>query len=609
MKSAMMPRVAALLAAALATAPYTLTSQQAVPQPQISHRPSVPGVHGLVTSGHPLGSMAGMQMLLKGGNAVDASVAVLAALNVTRYQMSGAGGNGFMTIYEKSSGDVYSLGATGAAPKNLEPEDLSADDLARGIKAGVVPGLFGGWIAALDRFGTMSLKEVLEPGIDYAENGHPIERSVVDGIRGLKDLFEKHPTSRRVFVPNGQVPTPDEMFRMTDLASTMKKVVEAEQKALSAGKSRSEALQAAFDRFYKGDIADEMARFYQENGGLFTKEDFAAYKPIWAEPVHANYRGYDVYSSPSTSRGGLEVIMQLNLIEGFDVASLGHNSPETLHLVAESIKLAKADIYHYVADPALTDMPIEGMTSEDYAAERRKLIEEDRAQPFLNPGAPPGAARSSATRKSMANARPPKGSDRSYAGSTDSFSVADKFGNAVACTPTHGSGFGTGVVVGNTGMTFNNGTRHGSTSPYPDDVNYVRGGQIAILNNSPIIVLKDGKFVLAVGTPGGEAIGQTQFQVLLNVLDFGMSIQDAVAAPRMALVADPNFYKSGAAIKVRIENRISEDVEKELKAMGHDTELISGYSLGSMQGILVNQETGTMAAGADPRRVAYAVGW
>ena len=165
MKSAMMPRVAALLAAALATAPYTLTSQQAVPQPQISHRPSVPGVHGLVTSGHPLGSMAGMQMLLKGGNAVDASVAVLAALNVTRYQMSGAGGNGFMTIYEKSSGDVYSLGATGAAPKNLEPEDLSADDLARGIKAGVVPGLFGGWIAALDRFGTMSLKEVLEPGI------------------------------------------------------------------------------------------------------------------------------------------------------------------------------------------------------------------------------------------------------------------------------------------------------------------------------------------------------------------------------------------------------------------------------------------------------------
>ena len=324
--------------------------------------------------------------------------------------------------------------------------------------------------------------------------------------------------------------------------------------------------------------------------------------------MHANYRGYDVYSSPSTSRGGLEVVMQLNLIEGFDVASLGHNTPETLHLVAESIKLAKADIYHYVADPAFTEMP-EGMTSEDYAAERRKLINEKRAQPFVKPGAPAGAARSTATRKHMGSARPANGAEQSYAGSTDSFSVVDRFGNAVACTPTHGSGFGTGVVVGNTGMTFNNGTRHGSTSPYSDDVNYVRGGQIAILNNSPIIVLKDGKFVMAVGTPGGETIGQTQFQVLLNVLDFGMSIQDAVAAPRMALVADPNFYKPGAAIKVRIENRISEDVANALKSMGHDAELIGGYSLGSMQGILVNQQTGTMAAGADPRRVAYAVGW
>ena len=608
MKSARMLRLSVLLAIIISAVPI-LTSQEPGRKPRISHRPAVPGVHGLVTSGHPLASMAGMQMLLKGGNAVDASVAVLAALNVVRYQMSGAGGNGFMTIYEKSSGKVYSLGATGAAPRNLKPEDLSPDELSRGIKAGVVPGLFGGWVAALDRFGTMSLKEVLEPGIDYAEHGHPIERSVVSGIRGLKDIFEKYPTSGRVFLPNGQVPAPDEMVRMKDLASTWNKVVEAEQNALAAGKSRSEALQAAFDRFYKGDIADEMARFYEENDGLFTKEDFASYKPIWAEPVYTNYRGYDVYSSPSTSRGGLEVIMQLNLMEGFAVKDLGHNSARTLHLVAESIKLAKADIYHYVADPALTDMPIEGMVSKGYANQRRKLINEREAQPYLKPGAPSGAARSSATRKSMRGSRRPRGSDRSRAGSTDSFSVVDKFGNAVACTPTHGSGFGTGVVVGNTGLTFNNGTRIGSTSPYPDDVNYVRGGQIAILNNSPIIVLKDGKFVLAVGTPGGETIGQTQFQVLLNIFDFGMSIQDAIAAPRMALVAAPNFYKPGAAVKVRIENRISEDVANQLKAMGHDTELISGYSLGSMQGILVNQETGTMAAGADPRRVAYAVGW
>jgi gamma-glutamyltranspeptidase/glutathione hydrolase len=600
----------ALLLVGLGFAPTTVAQRSgAAEKPRTSNRPSVPGVHGLVTSGHPLASMAGMQVLLKGGNAIDASVAVLATLNVVRPQSSGAAGNGFFTIYDKASGQVYSLGATGAAPLKLDPEKMTSATLYRGILAGKVPGLFGGWVAALDRFGTMGLGEVLGQAIDYAENGHPIEASVARSIGGMKDLFEKYPSSRAMFLPGGRVPEPDEMFKMPNLAATFKKVVEAERKALDDGKSRSEALQAAFDRFYKGDIADEMARFYKNNKGLFTKDDFKAYQPIWADPVHTRYRGYDVYSSPSTSRGGLEVVMQLNLIEGFDVAKSGHNTPRTLHLVAESIKLAKADIYHFVADPKFTEMPTAGMLSKEYAARRRAFIKPGQAGPYLQAGAPPGAAQATATKKALRASQRPRLSERSKPGSTDSFSVVDKFGNAVACTPTHGSGFGTGVVVGNTGLTFNNGTRHGSTSPYPDDVNYVRGGQIAILNNSPIIVLKDGKFVLALGTPGGETIGQTQFQVLLNVLDFGMSIQDAIAAPRVALVADPNFYKPGAAIQVRVENRISEDVVRQLKAMGHNAELIGGHSLGSMQGILVNQKTGSMAAGADPRRVAYAVGW
>ena len=576
---------------------------------RFARRPATPGVYGLVTSGHPLASMAGMQILLKGGNAIDASVAVLATLNVVRPQMSGAGGNGFFTIYDKASGKVYSLGATGAAPLKLDPETMTAETLYRGILAGKTPGLFGGWVAALDRFGTMSLGEVLEPAIGYAANGHPIETSVIGSIRSLKDIFEQYPSSQRVFLPNGRIPDPDSWFKMPDLAATFNKVVEAETKALGQGKSRSDALQAAFDRFYKGDIAKEMARFYKQNRGLFTMKDFRSYEPIWAEPVHANYRGYDVYSSLSTSRGGLEVVMQLNLIEGFDLKPLGHNSAETLHLIAESIKLAKADIYHFVADPKFTQMPTEGMVSKDYASRRRANIQPGQAGAYLKAGAPPGAAQATATEKALKESRRPSLSERSREGSTDSFSVVDKFGNAVACTPTHGSGFGTGVVVGHTGLTFNNGTRHGSTSPYPDDVNYVRGGQIAILNNSPVIVLKDGKFVMAVGTPGGETIGQTQFQVLLNVLDFGMTIQEAIAAPRIALVAKPNFYKDGAEITVRAEDRISDEVLQALRAVGHNVKAIDGYALGSMQGILVNEKTGTMAAGADPRRVAYAVGW
>ncbi len=397
------------------------------------------------------------------------------------------------------------------------------------------------------------------------------------------------------------------MFRMTDLANTFKKVVEAEQEALSAGKSRSEALRAAFDRFYKGDIAHEMARFYQENGGDFTLEDFAAYEPIWADPVHTTFRGYDIYTSPSTSRGGFEVAMQLSLVEGFDLKALGHNSPEALHLLAEAIKVAKSDIYHYVADPKFTHIPVAGMLSKDYAATRRSLINPRTAMRYPEAGQPVRTASDA-----QASITTPAGSqfdEHAEVGGTTSFSVADQFGNVIAVTPTHGGGFGTGVVVGDTGLLFNNGTRIGSTSPYPDDVNYVRGGQIPLLNNSPIIVMKDGAFVLAIGTPGGETIGQTQFQTVLNVLEFGMSIQEAVAAPRFVLTAEPNFYLPGAEVRLRLENRVDPATASALIEMGHVVELAAPYSFGSNNGILRDARTGTLSAGADPRRMAYAVGW
>jgi gamma-glutamyltranspeptidase/glutathione hydrolase len=571
------------------------------------YRPAVQFVHGAVTAGHPLASTAGLRVLLQGGNAADASVATLSTLHVVRPQSSGTGGNGFFTIYDKATDQVYSLGATGAAALAIDPATMTRQSLNQGIHAGVVPGLFGGWIAVLDRFGTMSLGEVLGPAIDYAENGHPIEESVTRSIAGSQERFEQFPTSAAVFLPGGEVPEPGQMFRMTDLANTFKKVVEAEQQALSAGKTRSEALQAAFDRFYKGDIADEMARFYQDNGGDFTRDDFAAYEPVWAEPVHTTFRGYDIYSSPSTSRGGFEVAMQLNLVEGFGLKALGHNSADVLHILAEAIKVAKADIYHYVADPRFTEMPVAGLLSKEYAAERRGLISRQTAMSYPEAGQP---SRSVPTASGpLRTARGRQFDERAEVGGTTSFSVADQFGNVISATPTHGGGFGTRVVVGNTGLLFNNGTRIGSTSPYPDDVNYVRGGQIPLLNNSPVIVMKDGEFVLAIGSPGGETIGQTQFQTVLNVLEFGMSIQEAVAAPRFALTAAPNFYLPGAEIVLNIENRVGAPIADALMEMGHDVRVAAPYSFGSNQGILRDAGTGTLSAGADPRRAAYAVGW
>ncbi|MCY4626896.1 MAG: gamma-glutamyltransferase family protein [Acidobacteria bacterium] len=603
-------RIASALAVVLLAAP-ALAQEAAHPirigEMRSQDRPVVPGVHGLVTAGHPLATMAGVQTLMKGGNAIDASVAVLAVLNVVRPQMSGAAGNGFLTYFDKASGTVHSLSATGAAPKALRAEDLSPDQLNKGINAGVVPGLFGAWISMLERHGTMSLEEVLGPAIDYAKNGHPMEASVSRAIEASREVFERFPTSVRMFLPEGRVPATGELYKMPDLARTLEKLVEAERAARRGGQNRSEALNAAFDRFYRGDIAEEMARFYEENDGPFTLEDFAAYEPMWKEPLHTNYRGYDVYSSPPTSRGGMEVLMQLNLIEGFDLAGLGQNSAEALHLVIESIKVAKSDVYRYVADQAKFEVPLEGLLSEEYAEQRRALMNERTAIAYPTGGVPPGAAPTDAP-PGVLSSSDPAGS-RSFAGSTTSFSVVDGAGNAVACTPTHGGMFGTAVVVGGTGLTFNNGTRIGSTAPHPDHPNYARGGQIPILNNSPIIVLKDGELMLALGTPGGETIGQTQFQVLLNILDFGLNIQEAVAAPRLSLFADPNFYTPGSDILVRVENRVTPGVIEALLGMGHRAELTGGYALGSNNGILVDLAAGTMTAGADPRRAAYAVGY
>ena len=575
-----------------------------------SHRPEVPGPNGLVTAGHPLAAMSGLRILMNGGNAIDASVAVLATLNVVRPQMSGAGGNGFLTYYEHNSGAMYSLSATGAAAAALDASKLNSDQLDKGIYAGVVPGLFGGWISMLQKFGTMSLSEVIAPAIDYAKNGHPIESSVVRSIEGSVDLFEQFPTSAAQFLPLGRPPIVGENFSFPNLANTFERLAAAEQQALTGGANRSDALQAAFDLFYKGDIAQEMADFYHANNGQFKVEDFANYTPAWTDPIHINYRGYDIYSSPPSSRGGLEVLMQLKLVESFDLAAMGADNPMVTHLLIEAIKIAKADIYHYVADPNLFEMPVAGMLSDAYAQQRRGLFSMETAIAFPGPGQPPGYENSSAfivhqdISSSIAALE-----ENSVDGSTTSFSIMDKAGNVVAATPTHGGSFGTGVVVGDTGITFNNGTRVGSTSPYAEDINFARGGQIPILNNSPIIIMKDGEFVMALGTPGGETIGQTQFQVIVNALDFGMPVQTAIEAPRFSLFAAPNFYKEGAEITVRIEDRISREQFDQLSDMKHTIRLAPSFSLGSIQAILKNEKLGTVTAGADPRRAAYAVGW
>jgi gamma-glutamyltranspeptidase / glutathione hydrolase len=586
-----------------------VAQQQAAEAPatdsRVQTRPAVTGLHGLVAAGHPIASSAGLQMLVKGGNAFDAAVAVGATLTVAEPEMNGIGGNGFMTVFDRKSGTVLSLSMAGAAPKALQPREMTPETLNAGMKAGIVPGNLGGYLFALDRFGTMSLAEVFAPAIEYAEQGYPIDPMLAQSIDRGKANLAKYPTTAKIFLPGGQPLKAGDLLKNPDYANTLRKLVEAEQQAKAKGASRSAAIRAAFDRFYKGDIAQEVERFFKENGGLLTAADLAAYEPRWTEPLHTAYRGHDVYSNPSTSRGGFEVLMQANLTEGFDMKSYGPQSTRALHVMIESIKVAKADIYHYVADPKFSPVPAAGMLSKEYATRRRALIDMARAGSYPDPGAPAGATPSAA----HAGAMPfPERYDAEQ--HTTSFSIVDRFGNAVACTPTLGGLFGNNVVVGSTGLLLNNGMRLGSTSPYPDNVNYVGAGKIPILNNSPVIVLKDGKLAFVFGTPGGETIGQTEFQMLINLIDFDLPVQQAIEAPRFALDAEPNFYKAGADITVRIESRVPRDVVAALRAMGHKVEVLPGWgSLGHMQTIRIDAKTGAMTAGGDPRRTGYAVGY
>ncbi len=588
---------------------YGLAQQQAAEAPASARpgltRPAVAGLNGLVTAGHPIAASAGLQMLVKGGNAFDAVAAVGAMAGLGEPEMNGIGGNGFMTMYHRASGKVWSLSMAGAAPKAIRPEEMTPETLNAGMKAGITPGNIGGYLVQLQRFGTLSVADVLAPAIRYAEQGYPIDVMLAQSIARGQNNLAKYPTTAKIFLPNGEPLKAGDLLKNPDYAATLRKLVDAEAQALRTGATREAAIQAAYDRFYRGDIAQEIDRFFRENGGVLTAADLAAYAPQWQEPLHTTYRGHDVYSNPATSRGGFEVVMGANLIEGVDLRAVGQHSPAHLHAVIEAIKISKADIYRYVADPAFVRVPQAGLVSRRFADLRRQLFDPARAIPYPAAGAPEGAPE--ATPRAQGPAW-----DEHYDGElhTTSFSVVDRFGNAVGCTPTLGGLFGNNVVVGSTGLLLNNGMRIGSTSPYPTDVNYVGAGKIPILNNSPVVVLKDGALAFVFGTPGGETIGQTQFQVLLNLIDFAQPVQAAIEAPRLVLDAAPNFYKPGAAITVQVEGRVPQATIEALQRMGHTVRVLPGWgSLGHMQVIRVDPVTGAMTAGADPRRTGYAMGY
>ena len=571
-------------------------------------RPVIRGTQYAVTSMEPLATQAAERILREGGNAFDAVVAGQAVLGLASPASNGVGGDATLLVHDARSGQVFSINAEGTAPKlaTIEWYKQNRDGklpVNETLLAATVPGVIDAWHTLLDRWGTMSFAQVLAPAIDLAENGFPAPDALARSISGSKKL-RNFPSSMKTYFMNGEAPKPGTIWRNPLLARTWKRMVEAERQ--HGAKGRQEGLRAARDLFYKGDIAREMARFSEENGGLFRYEDFASYSAKVETPVAVDYRGYRVYKNPSATQGPAE-LFALNVLEGYDLKKLGHNSAEYIHASTEAMKLAMADRDQYLGDMDFIKIPYEGLLSKQYAAERRKLISEEKSSLEFRPGRPDKFMTGfEAVERPLDIDR--KG-DADHEGDTSYIAVVDKDRNAVSFTPSLHSGFGSGVAMGDLGFSFN--CRGDYYSLVSGHANALEPGKRPRSTLQSTLVMKDGKFYGVFGSPGGDDQCMRTMQTLLNMVDFGMNVQQAIEAPRWTTRSFPAspFPHTMYPGDLGVENRIAPEVRAELVRKGHRVRVVGGWSLGSNGAIVLDPETGVLNAGADPRANAYALAW
>jgi gamma-glutamyltranspeptidase/glutathione hydrolase len=571
-------------------------------------RPVIRGRQAAVSSMKPQATDAARQILQAGGNAFDAAVAGQAALGVTDFPMNGVGSDAVVLVYDAREKKVYSVNAEPRAPKlaTIDWYDKnSGGKLPRsdGLLAGGLPGVVDAWYILLDRWGTMSFEQVLQPAIDLAENGFPLSEAAAYEIASEKKIL-KYPTTVKIYLPSGKAPMAGEIFRNLDLARTLKKLVEAEK--ANQAKGRHLALKAARDRFYNGDIARDLAAFSEANGGLFRYDDFAGYSAEVETPVSVDYRGYRVYKNPSASQGPAELIA-LNLLEGYDLKALGHNSADFLHLSVEAVKLAMADREKFLGDMDFIKIPYDGLLSKEYARERRKLIDPATASLELRPGSPEKFASNAfsffPSPHMMLNGGARHDGDTSY------IALVDKDRNMVSFEPSLHSAFGTGVVMGDTGIIFN--CRGDYYSLVRGEANSLEPGKRPRSTLQSTLVMKDGQPYAILGSPGGDDQVMRTMQTLINVIDFGMNIQQAIEAPRWSSRSFPAspFPHTMYPGDMSVEARVPETAQKGLAARGHKLRIAPPWSLGSNAGIIIDTKTGVLSAGADPRVDAYAWAW
>lgn len=569
-------------------------------------RPVIRGRQAAVVSMKSEATEAARRILQSGGNAFDAAVAGQAALAVTDFAMNGVGADAVVLVYDARTKTVFSVNAEPPAPRLATIEWYQKNNGGKlpssdGLLAGGLPGVVDTWYVLLERWGTMSFEQVLQPAIELADGGFPLSERLARQIEGSRKI-KKYPSAARIYLPNGVAPKAGEIFQNADLAATLKKLVEAEREA--SGKGRKDALKAARDRFYKGDLAREMARFSEESGGLFRYEDFASYTAKVETPVSIGYRGHQVFKNPSANQGPTE-LFALNILEGYDLKALGHNSADFVHTSAEAVKLAMADRERYLGDMDFVKIPYEGLLSKEYARERRKLIDPQKASLELRPGTPAGAA----SAPDPGDRKVDLDGGASHAGDTSYIAVVDRDRNLVSFEPSLHSGFGTGVVMGSTGIIFN--CRGDYYSLVPGDVNALAPGKRPRSTLQSTLVLKDGQPFMITGSPGGDDQVMRTMQTLVNVLDFGMNVQAAIEAPRWATRSFPAspFPHTMYPGDLSVESRIPEKVREGLIARGHKLRVARPWSLGSNGAIMIDTKSGVLSAGADPRVEAYAWAW
>ena len=568
-------------------------------------RPVLMGTNGMVAAEHPLECRAAIKALEAGGNAIDAAVASFYMTTVVEQHQAGIGGDGFILAYIAKEDRVIFINGTGPAPKLATAEFYRK--LGKIPNAGPystdVPGMAGGFDLALKKYGTMSYKKLLEPVIEAAGKGHPLSFWASSYHRKTIPKLSAFPSSVKTLLKNGGPFEPGDLFVQKDLAKTLETIA-------------NEGAEA----FYRGRLARLSADFYKKQKGLLRYEDLATYEPEEAEPIKTTYADLEVYQSAPNSQG-IVMLMALNILEGFALDKMGHNSPEYIHVLTEALKLAFADRNKYIADPRFAkDMPVENLLSKAYAKQRRSLIRMDKT---LAPPPPPGDPRNHKavlgdSGVNYANSQQ-AALEKSYEntdGETSSFSIADRFGNLVSVTHSVNGTFGSGMIVEGGGYVLNNRMPYFSLAE--DDVNFLVPGKRTRHTVNPALALKNGRPYLAWNTPGGDNQPQAMLQAFLNVVIFDMNIQQAVEAPTVTSFGFkasmyPQPVKGTLAMPRVLANEVGERVSK----LGHRTEVIEMQQpyqqqpsgAGAVKMVMIDSERGVLMGGVSPAKDDYVMGW